>query len=92
MIDRDVALLLIGAVALVSSLVAALVQHFLSLRADRIKREGDGQEREAAEADDLLDRAIEVVRKQNRASTSLLQRKLRIGYPRAAHLIDLMEA
>ncbi len=43
MIDRDVALLLIGAaIALVSSIVTALVQHFLSLRADRIKRERDG--------------------------------------------------
>ncbi len=50
------------------------------------------KEQEAAEADDLLDRAIEVVRKHNRASISLLQRRLRIGYSRAARLIDLMEA
>jgi S-DNA-T family DNA segregation ATPase FtsK/SpoIIIE len=50
------------------------------------------KEQEAAEADDLLDRAIEVVRKHNRASISLLQRKLRIGYSRAARLIDIMEA
>ena len=40
MIDREVALLLIGAaIALASGLIAALVQHLLSLRADRIKRE-----------------------------------------------------
>jgi len=50
------------------------------------------KEQEASEADDLLDRAIEVVRKHNRASISLLQRRLRIGYSRAARLIDLMEA
>jgi len=50
------------------------------------------KEQEAAEADDLLDRAIEVVRKHQRASISLLQRRLRIGYSRAARLIDLMEA
>jgi len=50
------------------------------------------KEQEAAEADDLLDRAIEVVRKHERASISLLQRRLRIGYSRAARLIDLMEA
>jgi len=49
------------------------------------------REQEAAEADDLLDKAIEVVRKQERASISLLQRRLRIGYSRAARLIDLME-
>ena len=41
--------------------------------------------------DDLLDRAIEVVRLQRRASISLLQRRLRIGYTRAARLIDLMQ-
>jgi len=49
------------------------------------------KEQEAAKADDLLDRAIEVVRKHNRASISLLQRRLRIGYSRAARLIDIME-
>jgi S-DNA-T family DNA segregation ATPase FtsK/SpoIIIE len=41
--------------------------------------------------DDLLERAIEVVRLQRRASISLLQRRLRIGYTRAARLIDLMQ-
>jgi len=41
--------------------------------------------------DDLLGRAIEVVKLQRRASISLLQRKLQIGYTRAARLIDLME-
>ena len=41
--------------------------------------------------DDLLERAIDVVRLQRRASISLLQRRLRIGYTRAARLIDLME-
>ncbi len=41
--------------------------------------------------DDLLDRAIEVVRLQRRASISLLQRRLRIGYTRAARMIDLMQ-
>jgi len=47
---------------------------------------------EAAEQeDDLLPRAIEVVRSHNRASISLLQRRLRIGYARAARLIDMME-
>ncbi len=51
------------------------------------------KERAAArqEQDDLLEEAIKVVRKHNRASVSLLQRRLRIGYSRAARLIDLME-
>jgi len=49
------------------------------------------KEKEAAGKDDLLDTAIEIVRKHDRASISLLQRKLRIGYSRAARLIDVME-
>ncbi len=41
--------------------------------------------------DDLLEQAEEVVREYGRASISLLQRRLRIGYSRAARLIDLLE-
>jgi S-DNA-T family DNA segregation ATPase FtsK/SpoIIIE len=41
--------------------------------------------------DELLEKAIAVVREQERASVSLLQRRLRIGYARAARLIDEME-
>ncbi|HEX9618143.1 MAG TPA: DNA translocase FtsK [Anaerolineales bacterium] len=44
-----------------------------------------------AEKDDLIERAISVVRESQRASASLLQRRLRIGYPRAARLIDELE-
>ena len=49
------------------------------------------REEEAAAKDDLLDQAIELVRQHDRASTTLLQRGLRIGYSRAARLIDAME-
>jgi DNA segregation ATPase FtsK/SpoIIIE, S-DNA-T family len=46
----------------------------------------------AEEADDeLYQDAIRVVCEMGRASTSTLQRRLRIGYGRAAHLIDIME-
>jgi S-DNA-T family DNA segregation ATPase FtsK/SpoIIIE len=45
----------------------------------------------AADQDDLMPKAIDVVREADRASISLLQRRLRIGYVRAARLIDLME-
>ncbi len=41
--------------------------------------------------DDLLEKAEEVVREYGRASISLLQRRLRVGYSRAARLIDLLE-
>jgi DNA segregation ATPase FtsK/SpoIIIE, S-DNA-T family len=48
--------------------------------------------KEAVDPDEeMLQRAIEVVRSQERASISLLQRRLRIGYARAARLIDQLE-
>ncbi len=47
--------------------------------------DGDGEE------DPLWDQAIEIVRKQGTASASMLQRRLRIGYNRAARLIQEME-
>lgn len=41
--------------------------------------------------DDLINKAVEILRKDKRASASYLQRQLRIGYPRAARLIDQLE-
>jgi len=43
------------------------------------------------ENDELFQDAVRIVLEYGKASTSLLQRRLRIGYGRAAHLIDLME-
>ena len=43
------------------------------------------------EDDDLLPQAEEIVIKNKKASTSFLQRKLKIGYSRAARLIDILE-
>ena len=44
------------------------------------------------DCDELLDEAIKVVLEEGQASTSLLQRRLKIGYNRAARIIDEMEA
>lgn len=52
-------------------------------------RMGSGEDTE--DEDDLLQRAIAEVRAANKASISLLQRRLRIGYSRAARLIDILE-
>jgi S-DNA-T family DNA segregation ATPase FtsK/SpoIIIE len=45
---------------------------------------GDGE-------DEMYEQAVDLVRRLNKASVSLLQRRLRIGYTRAARLIDTME-
>ena len=51
----------------------------------------EASEKEAAQEDEMLPRAIALVQKHRRASISMLQRQLRIGYSRAARLIDIME-
>ena len=45
-----------------------------------------------SEKDELYNSAVEIVKSEGKASTSFLQRKLQIGYNRAARIIDLMEA
>ncbi|HET7891425.1 MAG TPA: DNA translocase FtsK [Candidatus Sulfotelmatobacter sp.] len=52
---------------------------------------GDGGADGASEDDPMYGDAVKLVVEFGKASTSLLQRRLRIGYGRAAHLIDLME-
>jgi len=48
-------------------------------------------EPEDTNVDPLLAEAVDLVRKEGRASVSMLQRRLRIGYTRAARLVDMME-
>jgi S-DNA-T family DNA segregation ATPase FtsK/SpoIIIE len=43
------------------------------------------------DADQLLQQAVDIVRRSDKASASLLQRRLRIGYARAARILDQME-
>ncbi len=49
------------------------------------------REPEQDEDEGLIEQAISIVRSSQRASASLLQRRLRIGYPRAARLLDQLE-
>jgi S-DNA-T family DNA segregation ATPase FtsK/SpoIIIE len=51
----------------------------------------EGGEISADDNDPLYNDAVRLVIEFGKASTSLLQRRLRVGYGRAAHLIDLME-
>jgi S-DNA-T family DNA segregation ATPase FtsK/SpoIIIE len=50
----------------------------------------EGGESDSANDDPMFDDAVRLVFEFGKASTSLLQRRLRIGYGRAAHLIDMM--
>ncbi len=55
------------------------------------KQSMEGSSDNADDNDPMFDDAVRLVFEFGKASTSLLQRRLRIGYGRAAHLIDLME-
>ncbi len=69
---------------------AEYIEGFLeSPKDERVTMEGAGGGED--EDDTLFDDAVRLVFEFGKASTSLLQRRLRIGYGRAAHLIDLME-
>ncbi len=68
-------------------------EHFLQAP----REDSDGGSAQGADGsadndnDELFQDAVRIVLEYGKASTSLLQRRLRIGYGRAAHLIDLME-
>jgi S-DNA-T family DNA segregation ATPase FtsK/SpoIIIE len=49
------------------------------------------QEQVLADKDDLVMKAVAIVRDTQRCSASMIQRRLRIGYPRAARLVDELE-
>ena len=69
---------------------AEYVEGFLeSPKDEKVAMEGGSGD--ADENDPMFDDAVRLVFEFGKASTSLLQRRLRIGYGRAAHLIDLME-
>ncbi len=71
---------------------AEYVQGFLEGPKDEKEDSGQGAKGDGGDDgnDELFDDAVRLVFEFGKASTSLLQRRLRIGYGRAAHLIDMM--
>jgi S-DNA-T family DNA segregation ATPase FtsK/SpoIIIE len=70
---------------------AQYVQGFLESPRDEKGRDLDAEPDDGDGNDELFEDAVRLVLEFGKASTSLLQRRLRIGYGRAAHLIDMME-
>jgi S-DNA-T family DNA segregation ATPase FtsK/SpoIIIE len=58
---------------------------------ERINRSTPGEEDISEKDEELIRRCLEVIRQEKRASTSLLQRRLKIGYGRAAWVMDQLE-
>jgi len=55
------------------------------------EKEATTNSKDAENIDELYDAALEIIKSERKASTSFLQRKLQIGYNRAARIIDQME-
>jgi S-DNA-T family DNA segregation ATPase FtsK/SpoIIIE len=58
---------------------------------DHLLEEAKAALEQEGATDEMFERAKELAEEHNRISTSLLQRRLRIGYPRAARLVDMLE-
>jgi DNA segregation ATPase FtsK/SpoIIIE, S-DNA-T family len=56
------------------------------------EKEIDDNNYGAVDKDELYQAALDIIKSEGKASTSFLQRKLQIGYNRAARIIDMMEA
>ena len=52
---------------------------------------GEGDEDVSGADEETLEKCLEVIRQEKKASTSLLQRRLRLGYTRAARMMDILE-
>ena len=55
------------------------------------EKELSGETSNSGDKDELYQAALDIIRSEGKASTSFLQRKLQIGYNRAARIIDMME-
>jgi S-DNA-T family DNA segregation ATPase FtsK/SpoIIIE len=60
---------------------------------EKISNSGAAEEGEEVtdEDEELVEKCLEIIRQEKRASTSLLQRRLRLGYTRAARIVDILE-
>ena len=58
---------------------------------DKLQLSSASAEEVTEEDEELVEKCLEIIRQEKRASTSLLQRRLRLGYTRAARIVDILE-
>ena len=58
---------------------------------DKLQISSSPAEEVTEEDEELVEKCLEIIRQEKRASTSLLQRRLRLGYTRAARIVDILE-
>jgi S-DNA-T family DNA segregation ATPase FtsK/SpoIIIE len=64
---------------------------FDSSMQEKLEAAGSIDEDVSEEDEELVEKCLEIIRQEKRASTSLLQRRLRLGYTRAARIVDILE-
>ena len=58
---------------------------------EKLEAAGSATDDVTEEDEELVEKCLEIIRQEKRASTSLLQRRLRLGYTRAARIVDILE-
>jgi S-DNA-T family DNA segregation ATPase FtsK/SpoIIIE len=58
---------------------------------EKLQSNAPPEEEVTEEDEELVEKCLEIIRQEKRASTSLLQRRLRLGYTRAARIVDILE-
>jgi S-DNA-T family DNA segregation ATPase FtsK/SpoIIIE len=58
---------------------------------EKLQSNAPAEEEVTQEDEELVEKCLEIIRQEKRASTSLLQRRLRLGYTRAARIVDILE-
>jgi DNA segregation ATPase FtsK/SpoIIIE, S-DNA-T family len=58
---------------------------------NQLESSGPVEEEVSDEDETLVEKCLEIIRQEKRASTSMLQRRLRLGYTRAARVVDILE-
>jgi S-DNA-T family DNA segregation ATPase FtsK/SpoIIIE len=58
---------------------------------EKLQSTAGPEEDVTSEDEELVEKCLEIIRQEKRASTSLLQRRLRLGYTRAARIVDILE-
>ncbi|MDQ2867156.1 MAG: DNA translocase FtsK [Verrucomicrobiota bacterium] len=64
---------------------------FDSAISEKMESTSTAPEEVSDEDEELVEKCLEIIRQEKRASTSLLQRRLRLGYTRAARIVDILE-
>ncbi len=76
---------------LVEFVTAQATPEFDQSMHEKLESAGASEEEVSDEDEELVEKCIEIIRQEKRASTSLLQRRLRLGYTRAARIVDILE-